>query len=54
MYASIFKANGNRFELVIHDQANLSGESVQAQLYFASKAEAKAEAKRLGLTAWNY
>jgi hypothetical protein len=54
MYASIFNAPGKRFELVIHNQPGINGNSVQAQMYFASKAEAKAEAKRRGLKAWNY
>lgn len=54
MYASIFTAPAKRFELVIHSQPNITGESVQEQLYFASKAEAKAEAKKRGLKAWNY
>ena len=54
MYASIFTARNKRFELVIHNQPGISGDSVQEQLYFTSKAEAKAEAKRRGLKAWNY
>lgn len=57
MYASIFnasKATGFKFELVIHAQPSISGESVQAQHYFNSKTDAKRFAKSLSLIAWNY
>lgn len=57
MYASIFtarKATGFKFELVAHNQPSISGDSVQAQHYFNSKAEAKAFAKKNGLIAYNY
>ena len=57
MFASIFKAaknTGYKFELVIHNQPGLSGESVQAQHYFHTKSEAKAQAKALNCKAYNY
>ena len=57
MFSSIFtarKATGFKFELVIHNQPTLSGESVQSQAYFQTKNEAKAAAKALGCKAYNY
>jgi len=57
MYASIFtasKSTGFKFELVVHAQPGISGESVQAQHYFNSKADAKRFAKAQNLIAWNY
>jgi hypothetical protein len=54
MYASIFTARGKRFELVIHNQPGINGDSVQAQYYFATRAEAKAAAKAIGAKPWNY
>ena len=57
MYASIFnarKTTGFKFELVVHSQPGITGESVQAQHYFNSKGEAKQFAKSNGLKAWNY
>ena len=57
MLASIFNApkyTGFKFELVIHSQAELHGNSVQKIHYFNSKAEAKRAAKELGAQAWNY
>jgi hypothetical protein len=57
MYASIFnarKTTGFKFELVVHALPSISGESVQAQHYFNSKADAKRFAKSLNLIAWNY
>lgn len=57
MFASIFtaaKRTGFKFELVLHDQPGLSGESVQAQHYFSSKADAKRFAASLGCKAYNY
>jgi hypothetical protein len=57
MYASIFnarKTTGFKFELVVHSQPGINGESVQAQHYFNSKVEAKQFAKSNGLKAWNY
>ena len=54
MYASIFTARGKRFELVIHSTPAISGDSVQAQYYFATRAEAKAAAKAIGAKPWNY
>lgn len=57
MYASIFNASKNtgfKFELVVHAQPGISGESVQAQHYFNSKVDAKRFAKSLNLIAWNY
>ena len=54
MYASIFTARGKRFELVIHSTPAISGESVQAQYYYATRAEAKAAAKAIGAKPWNY
>ena len=54
MYASIFNARGKRFQLVIHNQPGLDGDSVQSEQYFDSKAAAKAAAKALGAKAWNY
>jgi len=57
MFASIFKAaknTGYKFELVIHNQPGLSGESVQSQHYFHTKSEAKAQAKVLNCKAYNY
>jgi len=52
MYASIFNARGKRFVLIMHSTACITSEVMQ--LTFNSKAEAKAEAKRRGLKAWNY
>ena len=52
MYASIFNATGKRFTLIMHSDASITSEVMQ--LTFNSKAEAKAEAKRRGLKAWNY
>jgi hypothetical protein len=57
MFASIFtaaKRTGFKFELVIHAEPSLSGESVQAQHYFNSKVDAKRFAKEAGLIAYNY
>jgi hypothetical protein len=57
MFASIFSApkrTGFKFELVIHNQPGLTGESVQAQHYFNSKADAKRFAKSLNCKAYNY
>ena len=52
MYASIFNATGKRFTLIMHRDASIT--SAVMQLTFSSKAEAKAEAKKRGLKAWNY
>ena len=52
MYASIFNAPAKRFILIMHAQPSITTEVLQ--LTFNSKAEAKAEAKRRGLQAWNY
>lgn len=52
MYASIFNAPGKRFQLVMHSTPAITSEVIA--LMFNSKAEAKAEAKRRGLKAWNY
>jgi hypothetical protein len=52
MYASIFNATGKRFTLIMHREPSITTEVMQ--LTFNSKAEAKAEAKRRGLKAWNY
>lgn len=55
MYASIFnarKTTGFKFELVIHNEPNITGGSVHH--YFNSKTEAKQFAKASGLKAWNY
>jgi hypothetical protein len=52
MYASIFNAPAKRFILIMHTQPSITTEVLQ--LTFNSKAEAKAEAKRRGLQAWNY
>lgn len=52
MYASIFNAPAKRFILIMHRDASITSEVMQ--LTFDSKAEAKAEAKRRGLKAWNY
>lgn len=54
MYASIFTARGKRFELVIHSTPAITGDSVQAQYYYATRAEAKAAAKAIGAKPWNY
>jgi hypothetical protein len=57
MFASIFtaaKRTGFKFELVLHSQPSISGESVQAQHYFNSKADAKRFALSLGCKAYNY
>ena len=51
MYASIYKARTGH-TLIIHATPAISGDVTE--LVFASKAEAKAEAKRRGLTPWNY
>ena len=52
MYASIFNATAKRFTLIMHATPAITSEVMQ--LTFSSKAEAKAEAKRRGLKAWNY
>jgi hypothetical protein len=52
MLASIFNAPAKRFILIIHSQPSITSEIMQ--LTFNSKAEAKAEAKRRNLKAWNY
>jgi hypothetical protein len=52
MYASIFNALGKRFTLIMHSAPCITSEVMQ--LTFTSKAEAKAEAKKRGLKAWNY
>jgi len=52
MYASIFNAPAKRFILVMHSTPCITTEVMQ--LTFNNKAEAKAEAKRRGLKAWNY
>jgi hypothetical protein len=52
MLASIFNAPAKRFILIIHSQPCITSEIMQ--LTFNSKAEAKAEAKRRNLKAWNY
>lgn len=52
MLASIFNAPTKRFILIIHSEPSITSEIMQ--LTFNSKAEAKAEAKRRNLKAWNY
>lgn len=52
MYASIFNAPAKRFILIMHRAPCITSEVMQ--LTFNSKAEAKAEAKKRGLKAWNY
>jgi hypothetical protein len=52
MYASIFNAPAKRFILIMHSAPCITSEVMQ--LTFNSKAEAKAEAKKRGLKAWNY
>jgi len=52
MLASIFNAPAKRFILIMHTEASITTEVLR--LTFSSKAEAKAEAKRRGLKAWNY
>jgi len=52
MLASIFNAPAKRFILIMHTEASITSEVLR--LTFNSKAEAKAEAKRRGLKAWNY
>jgi hypothetical protein len=52
MLASIFNAPAKRFILIIHSQPCITSEIMQ--LTFNSKAEAKAEAKKRNLKAWNY
>jgi len=57
MFASIFtarKSTGAKWELVIHNQPGLSGESVIAQYYFQSKTDAKRQAAAIGAKAYNY
>ena len=57
MYASIFKAHRSAptaWELVTHSRPDLQSDSIKSTQGFDSKAEAKAEAKALGLTAYNY
>jgi hypothetical protein len=57
MFSSIFtaaKRTGFKFELVLHSQPSIAGESVQAQHYFNSKADAKRFAASLGCKAYNY
>jgi hypothetical protein len=57
MYASIFtaaKRTGAKFELVIHATPALNGESVVAQYYFATRADAKRAALAIGAKPWNY
>lgn len=52
MLASIFNAKQKRFVLIIHSEPCITTEIMQ--LTFNSKAEAKAEAKKRNLKAWNY
>jgi hypothetical protein len=52
MYASIFNATGKRFTLIMHAAPSITTEVMQ--LTFNTRAEAKAEAKKRGLKAWNY
>ena len=52
MYASIFKEAGSKWSLVMHREPGLESEVLR--LVFGSKAEAKAEAKKRQLKAWNY
>jgi hypothetical protein len=52
MLASIFNAPAKRFILIMHTEASITTEVLR--LTFSSKKEAKAEAKRRGLKAWNY
>lgn len=52
MYASIFNAPAKRFVLIMHSEPSITSEVMQ--LTFNSKAEAKSEAKKRGLKAWNY
>ena len=57
MLASIFTApkyTKFKFQLVIHSQPELHGNSVQKIHFFNSKADAKRAAKELGAQAWNY
>ena len=57
MYSSIFTAakhTGAKFELVIHATPALNGESVVAQYYFATRADAKRAALAIGAKPWNY
>jgi hypothetical protein len=57
MFASIFtarKSTGAKWELVIHNQPGLSGDSVVAQYYFQSKPDAKRAAAAIGAKAYNY
>lgn len=59
MYAHIFaaprskKAEGLKFQLQITPTCEVVN-ATAAPLFFASKNEAKAEAKRQGAKAWNY
>ena len=52
MYSSIFNAPAKRFILIVHSEPCITSEVMQ--LTFNSKKEAKAEAKKRGLKAWNY
>ena len=52
MYASIFNAPSKRFTLIVHVTPSITAAHLHAT--FNTKAEAKAEAKRMGLKAWNY
>lgn len=57
MYSSIFNAakhTGAKFELVIHTTPSITGDSVIAQYYFATRTDAKRAAKTIGAKPWNY
>lgn len=57
MYSSIYNApkhTGFKFELVIHNHAGLTSQSVVRTCYFNSKADAKRTAKEWGAQPWNY
>ena len=57
MFSSIFtaaKRTGAKWELVIHTQPGISGDSIVAQYYFQSKPDAKRAALAIGAKAYNY
>jgi hypothetical protein len=57
MFASIFsarKATGYKYELVLHYEPKINGESVAIQMYFQNKAAAKQAAKAANAKPYNY
>jgi hypothetical protein len=57
MFASVFnarKATGYKFELIIHSNPSISGDSVTAQYFYNTKAECRKAAAIIGAKPYNF